>query len=338
MMKVSALALALSSAASVAFAQSLSSPQGWTPAPNKLPPADISWQLADTILCNATGILGPITACPLDSTMSFLGGALHSNGSSPPFGQVVLYTAATALTAGPQSGGCPGSATVMGATINVYTTVATAGNCGLLPPAATGLFQVACDPTNLPMTIWPNGTDAINGLGSSISVVLPAHSCSQYWGTGASKWGTYAPSTVPQSAWVNAPNVGQTAIASTSAQMAGLGVAAQPTVITPATTGRVNVSITTSFSISTAVASCNFQIAYGTGTPPSNGATAVGTVIGKAQTLRAAGVAGNWNVAIAANVTGLTVGTAYWFDLQIYEGTSGDTCTLNPSNTQLNEG
>lgn len=64
----------------------------------------------------------------------------------------------------------------------------------------------------------------------------------------------------------------------------------------------------------------SYQISYGTGTAPANGATLAGTQIGAVQTFTlaaAATAAADVNVpfSLAAIVTGLTALTAYWVDL-----------------------
>lgn len=108
-----------------------------------------------------------------------------------------------------------------------------------------------------------------------------------------------------------------TAPASTSVyKMQGLAGA-----ITPRETGNILILITGTIK-STAVTAgdgINLQASYGTGTAPANAATLAGTQVGQVvsymnpTTVTAADVAVPFTV--AAVVTGLVRGTAYWVDL-----------------------
>lgn len=86
--------------------------------------------------------------------------------------------------------------------------------------------------------------------------------------------------------------------------------------LTPLNNTRVMVSFSGYFGNNTATGIPDHRIAYGTGTAPVNGAALTGTVVGSAQL----GLTGSANSAVAFSntviVTGLTLGTAYWFDLQ----------------------
>ena len=57
------------------------------------------------------------------------------------------------------------------------------------------------------------------------------------------------------------------------------------------------------------------QVSYGTGTAPNNGASATGTVIGIPTRVQGASQ-GYSALATSVYITGLTLGTPYWFDLQ----------------------
>jgi hypothetical protein len=91
--------------------------------------------------------------------------------------------------------------------------------------------------------------------------------------------------------------------------------------ITPAKTGNVLLLISGTIGTSSGTAGYGilFQPYYGTGNAPSNGASLTGTACGALQsyqnpsTLTAADV--DFPVSTQCVVTGLTVGTAYWFDL-----------------------
>jgi hypothetical protein len=101
--------------------------------------------------------------------------------------------------------------------------------------------------------------------------------------------------------------------------------------ITPLQTGRVAIKITGQMVNGTTADGVKIQMAYGTGTAPANAATVTGTVVGSALTwtaftgLLAQGVPFH----MYAIITGLTVGTAYWFDLQLADVTGGTASVLN---------
>ena len=102
---------------------------------------------------------------------------------------------------------------------------------------------------------------------------------------------------------------------------------------TPAVTGNVLIMIRGDLVDST-TGDCVWQIHYGTGTAPSNGAASTGTAAGAG-----AGPSANsttaFTVTLTAYVTGLTPSTAYWFDVSAQTLTTSITCTI--SNPQLIE-
>ena len=105
--------------------------------------------------------------------------------------------------------------------------------------------------------------------------------------------------------------------ASTSAyQMQGLGGS-----ITPQGSGNVLLILSGTITNTSGVAGVGalYQLSYGTGAAPANGAALAGTQVGAAQeytnpaTVTAADV--NVPFSIQFLITGLTKGTAYWLDL-----------------------
>ena len=111
--------------------------------------------------------------------------------------------------------------------------------------------------------------------------------------------------------------------ATTSLTDVMMGLAFQ---ITPILTGRLAVSIAGAVSNSTAMDGADVLLKYGSGTPPSNGDAATGTNVTHAQP----GVVNNANSAaitvpfsITGIVTGLSLGTTYWFDAAIKAVTGG---------------
>jgi len=104
---------------------------------------------------------------------------------------------------------------------------------------------------------------------------------------------------------------------------AGHGGAA---IITPVRSGNVLVVWTLVSNSTVSPDGCTFQTSHGTGTPPVVNAAATGTVSPPQITMNSAVAAINSVTAFATIVTGLTLGTAYWFDLQL-EAAGGGTCT-----------
>jgi hypothetical protein len=114
--------------------------------------------------------------------------------------------------------------------------------------------------------------------------------------------------------------------ATTSYLMMGLGASAT---ITPVVTGRVLFMITGTCGNGTINSLAGLKLAYGTGTAPSNGAAATGTVIGNTLTFSAPTSSNIQSpFCLTAIVTGLTLSTAYWFDAQLAALVSG-TATLS---------
>ena len=95
---------------------------------------------------------------------------------------------------------------------------------------------------------------------------------------------------------------------------------------TPTQTGRVLVTVTGEAFMSN-TASGSLKLSWGTGTAPTNGATATGTVVG-ATNLVASTTTHNFFTSTVV-ITGLTAGTAYWIDPQIATGTSTRTISIS---------
>ena len=103
---------------------------------------------------------------------------------------------------------------------------------------------------------------------------------------------------------------------------------------TPQQTGRVLVEFTFECKVATKLDGCVAQPAYGTGTPPTNGDTLTGTTVGAKYTINGNSVAAGPAVAhISVLITGVTIGTQYWIDLQY--GTSVSNVAVNLQNVQV---
>jgi hypothetical protein len=109
-----------------------------------------------------------------------------------------------------------------------------------------------------------------------------------------------------------------TGTSSASGVMMGLGSSFALTPLATSGSGRVRIMITGWGTNSTSGANAQIGLRYGTGSAPANGAAVTGTAIFSTQDiLLTAPIAGSPAVpyALIAEVTGLTAGTAYWFDI-----------------------
>jgi hypothetical protein len=130
-------------------------------------------------------------------------------------------------------------------------------------------------------------------------------------------------------AWMTAQPANQTGNATATFKMNGLGAAAAPCTITPVATGRVHFVITGSLVQSTTADGVTWKLAEGTGAAPANAAAATGTVISAIGTWTALTGELNVPVTIDGNVSGLTLATAVWFDIQIADVTGGTASLTN---------
>jgi hypothetical protein len=95
--------------------------------------------------------------------------------------------------------------------------------------------------------------------------------------------------------------------------------------ITPTVTGKLRFTVTGSGNNNTAGDGWIVQLRYGTGAAPANGGALTGTICGQTKKT----VVGTSTTMFIADcyATGLTVNTAYWFDLML-EAVTGGTATL----------
>jgi hypothetical protein len=98
--------------------------------------------------------------------------------------------------------------------------------------------------------------------------------------------------------------------------MMGLGATIK---MTPLRTGKIRYAINGKCSGNAANLEIGIKAVYGTGVAPANGAAATGTVIGVIFNDGVLATAGAVNPYFTKNViiSGLIVGTAYWFDVQV---------------------
>ncbi len=107
-----------------------------------------------------------------------------------------------------------------------------------------------------------------------------------------------------------------TAIASSTYLMNGLGVAgANALAFTPTGSGRIIVSVSGDLLADATARVCAAQLSYGTGTAPANAAAVAGTQYGAQLAWTSLTGMLTMPFTLSALVTGLTIGTAYWFDV-----------------------
>lgn len=107
---------------------------------------------------------------------------------------------------------------------------------------------------------------------------------------------------------------------SASAVMMGIGGSCH---ITPVYSTRVRLSIQGYSSNNTTVDQVLVNARFGTGTAPINGAASIGTSVGS--TVQSLSSPANYQTPfnVGGIITGLSAGTAYWFDLAVSQGTGG---------------
>jgi len=117
-----------------------------------------------------------------------------------------------------------------------------------------------------------------------------------------------------------------TSTSSTSFKMMGLGSTLK---LTPNFSGTVIIKIDSEAKNTVDGNGIQFEIYYGTGTAPSNGSPTTGTQVGP--TFERDFWGQNATVGFGTNlkITGLTVGTAYWFDIALRSlGSGGSNATI----------
>ena len=105
-----------------------------------------------------------------------------------------------------------------------------------------------------------------------------------------------------------------------TAAMVMMGLAGS---ITPAQNGRILIALSGDVAQTTTADGAKWQLSYGTGAAPANGAALAGTQVGSNPTMTF--LTGVLLVPFSSQaiVTGLTVGTAYWLDVALAAITGG---------------
>jgi hypothetical protein len=141
-------------------------------------------------------------------------------------------------------------------------------------------------------------------------------------------------SALPVFARATATPANPSPVTSTTALMLGLAGS-----ITPAQSGKVLFQTSHDITNGTASDGCVWQLMFGTGTAPANQAALTGTAAGGAGALiNNANTAGLTVPASAIGyVTGLVVGTTYWFDLSLRVLTGGSCSVANVTMIAIEE-
>lgn len=119
-----------------------------------------------------------------------------------------------------------------------------------------------------------------------------------------------------------------TGTTSTSGVMMGLAVT-----FTPTTTGRVLVIVGGYVFNSTASDGAIYIDKYGTGVAPGNGVAPTGTTASGSFQINGGNANQTTSVAHGTLITGLTLGTTYWFDIDLAAVTGGTATIGNPQVT-----
>lgn len=203
-----------------------------------------------------------------------------------------------------------GTGELVGTTSAVLTT----------PNLGTPSAVVLTNATGLPLAT------GISGFGTSVEAALAsaANAANGFTTYGAAGFSTFTTPSGP----------GSTSVYT----MAGLAVS-----VTPKSTGRILVTVSGTIDNNAdtgGIDGMSFYIAYGTGTAPTNGAAATGTEVGQFMTVVPGDTVGTSSFLVPASrtvqITGLTVGTAYWIDIaQIAINATG--YTFNQVNVSIAE-
>jgi len=176
-----------------------------------------------------------------------------------------------------------------------------------------------------PVTMYPAIFDAPNAANAGL--FLQNQSGNTTGQNQVANWAPMVGSNVAASI-VQTKAAAPTGTTSATAVMGGMGDLGTPAIITPIS-DRVIFEIGGIAKNGTISDGGTFDLRYGTGAAPANGAAVVGTAIGQAVTITEAVAAGQSGIVLKAFVAGLTPGTAYWFDFSQLAVTGGTASLAN---------
>jgi hypothetical protein len=171
-----------------------------------------------------------------------------------------------------------------------------------------------------PVTMYPAIYDTPNSANAGLFLQNQTGAS-----TGNEEVANWAPVNLSSLGYVSAQatSAAPTGTTSATAVMMGLGALGTPAKFTPGVTGRVRLQISGQLANSTLNDGATVDLRYGTGAAPANGDAVSGTLGGISQTMTAKVAAQSSGVTLQAIVTGLTLGTAYWFDASLLAVTGG---------------
>lgn len=203
----------------------------------------------------------------------------------------------------------------------IYSTTTHLWSCNTL--AGTGNVSNTGTPTNLQIAQWNNAT-TVQGVNFS-----SLHTA----GAGITLSGTN--NVTIALSLTNATVQASPAVGGgtgTTPAMQGFGSVCK---LTPVYSSRVKVSFITDINNNTASNTSSYNFRYGTGAAPAFGATAVGTAVLNTMQMTHTTAGALSHISLDANVSGLTPGTAYWFDMIV--NSSANTSTLATPNCNVTE-
>ena len=210
------------------------------------------------------------------------------------------------------------------------TVLGTSGSGGItvtLPAASSGVGReisvVKIDNGAGALTIAPAGSDHINGATSNLTIAWQYGNYTLY-SDGSSNWyQIVTPNSLAPAVPVYIGGLTAAATAATAAVAAGYS--GSGCTITPRVTGRVRVQFSGGCTNQTAASTCSSQIYYYTSSTSNGSSLASWTAVGHPIVIRGPGVGAYGAFTRFAYITGLTVGTPYYFDIGYFTGASADT-------------
>jgi hypothetical protein len=180
----------------------------------------------------------------------------------------------------------------------------------------------------------PVDADMVGLMDSAASNILKKLSWTNIKATLKTYFDTLYPAIGAAAAFFTPAN--PTAITLATFRMFGLGSTIK---ITPLKTGKVRFTINYYPSGTGTAGTNSYKICYGTGAAPANGVAASGTVVGRTDAGGTVIQVSGTPAAIVRDViiTGLTPGTAYWFDVQGARHASNSSCSMASIEATLEE-
>lgn len=255
-------------------------------------------------LPTANELLYTTSARAVGQLISCANGIYITNGSSIPSCSSVLPSFSVGIGSAVTSTG-PGGALTAPAFAAFGTTSSNVVQGGVITaggPVGSG--------TSVP-------TITYNAAGQLTTVTSTAISATTINGKAVSPGGSYAPAHVQQLA--------SNPTGTSSTTFVQLGLAGS---ITPVTSGMLSFQFTGTVGQTGTPGDCIAEITYGTGTAPTNGAAQTGSVAGRYNVVTPPATY-TTSIMLQGFVTGLTLSTAYWFDVALAANTGATTCTVS---------